>query len=107
MRDSEPSKANGAAMPPVDAPHSVSDHGRRVQHDPATLAAELRGTAAGVERYLAEQVNRRPFGTLGAAAGIGYVLGGGLDSRLTIAIVGAAARLVAGLAVRELVAAKK
>jgi hypothetical protein len=96
---------NGASSPierQLQSLRSLEDHGRRIHHDAATLAAELRGTATDLERYLTDQVKRRSYSTLGVVAGIGYVLGGGLRSRLTVVLLGAATRLVAALAVREL-----
>lgn len=39
------------------------------------------------------RVKRNPYGTLAAAIGIGYVLGGGLFSRLTARIVGLGLRV--------------
>ena len=57
-----------------------------------------------LERYLTEQVERRPYTTLGVAAGVGFLLGGGLRSRLTAVLLGAATRLAMALAARELVA---
>ena len=106
MRDAEHSKGNGASGPPrqPQQPQSLADHARQVHHDAATLAAEVRSTTADLERYLTDQVRRRPYSTLGVAAGIGYVLGGGLSSRLTIVLLGAATRLATALAVRELAA---
>ena len=96
---------NGASRPTERQPQdsrSLGDHGRQIYHDAATLAAEVRGTTADLERYLIEQVEERPYTTLGVAAGVGYVLGGGLSSRLTVVLLGAATRLVTVLAVREL-----
>jgi hypothetical protein len=58
--------------------------------------------ADSAQHYLTEQVARRPYRTLGVAAGIGYVLGGGLSSRLTTLVFGAATRLAMALAAREL-----
>jgi hypothetical protein len=90
MHDSENSKGNGAAG------------GTEPTLDAATLAAEIRGTTADLERYLTDQVERRPYSTLGVAAGIGYVLGGGLSSRLTVVLLGAATRVAMALVAREL-----
>jgi len=39
------------------------------------------------------RVNRHPYGTLAVALGIGYVLGGGLFSRLTGRVLGAGLRI--------------
>jgi hypothetical protein len=105
MRDSENSKGNGAAdgiEPPLQDPRSIGDHGRQIQHDAEALAAAVRDATDGVQRYLTAQVEQRPFNTLGVAAGVGYVLGGGLSSRLTVVLLGAATRLATALAVREI-----
>jgi ElaB/YqjD/DUF883 family membrane-anchored ribosome-binding protein len=105
VRDAENSNGNHAAgetEQPLQEPRSIGDHGRRIHHDVATLTAEVRSTTADLERYLTEQVRRRPYSTLGVATGIGYVLGGGLRSRLTLVLLGSATRLAAALAVREI-----
>jgi hypothetical protein len=105
MRDAENSKGNGAAggtEPPLQDRRSIGDHGRQIHHDAATLAAEVRDTTADLERYLTDQVKRRPYSTLGVAAGIGYVLGGGLRSRLTAVLVSTATRVAMALVAREL-----
>ena len=47
------------------------------------------------------QLGRRPYATLAAAAGVGYVLGGGLATPLTRIAIGAMMRLAVALAVRE------
>lgn len=80
----------------------LGDHARRLQHDAETLSAEIRGTAVDLELYVAHHLTRRPFTTLGTAAVVGYVLGGGLTSRLTFLLLGPTARLVATLALSEL-----
>lgn len=81
---------------------SVADWGRQVGHDARVLTATVQDASASLESYLTAQVARRPYGTLGVAAGIGYVLGGGLSSRLTVALFGTATRLALALAAREL-----
>ena len=83
---------------------SLSDHGRQIHHDAHALAAAVQDAADDLERYLTEQVEQRPYITLGVAAGVGYVLGGGLRPRLTALLVGAATRLAMALAARELAA---
>lgn len=105
MSELENLKGNGAASGPERQPHnsrSLGDHGRQIQHDTETLAAAVEDAADGVQRYLTDQVTQRPFSTLGVAAGIGYVLGGGLSSRLTTVLLGTATRLAMALAAREL-----
>jgi hypothetical protein len=81
---------------------SIGGHARRIGHDAAALAAEVEDTSADLERFLTAGVRRRPYTTLGAAAGLGYVLGGGLRSPLTIMLLGTAARILAAEVVRQL-----
>ena len=83
---------------------SLGDHGRQIHHDAHALAAAVQEAAHDLERYLSEQVEERPYAALGVAAGVGYVLGGGLRSRLTTVLLGAATRLAMALAARELAA---
>ncbi len=104
MRESPNSKGNGAAggdRPRLLRHRSIADHSRRIHRDAAMLAAEVQGTTADLEHYLTDQVERRPYRTLGVAAGIGYVLGGGLRSRLTAVVLTAAARVAVALVARE------
>src|SRR5262245_41150196 len=49
------------------------------------------------------RVGRHPYGTLAAALGIGYVLGGGLFSRLTARLIGTGLRLGMRLAALPLI----
>ena len=105
MSDAVSANGNGAASgaePKPQDPRSLGDHGREIQHDAQALAAALQDAINGVQHYLTEQVEQRPFSTLGLAAGIGYALGGGLSSRLTAMMPGAATRLAMALVAREL-----
>jgi ElaB/YqjD/DUF883 family membrane-anchored ribosome-binding protein len=105
--DPEHFHANGAASfdeLAENAPRSAGDHARQIQHDANTLAAEVRRTTVDLERYLRDSVRHRPFTTLSVAAGVGYVLGGGLAARFTMEMLGLATRLAAALAVREIAA---
>ncbi len=85
-------------------PRSLGDHGREIQHDVQALVADVRDAAVDVRRYVTTQVEQRPYTTLGVAAAVGYVLGGGLRAPLTVALLGTATRLGVALAARELVA---
>ena len=103
--DVENQKGNGASNGPEghgDDTPSLGDLSRQIQHDAETLTADVHDATDGVRRYLTEQVAQRPYRTLGVAAGIGYALGGGLSSRLTTLVFGAATRLAMALAAREL-----
>lgn len=105
MRESQPAHGNGAAGGSgarLQGRRSIGEHGRRIHRDAAALAAEVQGTTADLEHYLTEQVARRPYRTLGVAAGIGYVVGGGLRSRLTAVVLTTLARVAVALVAREL-----
>jgi len=98
-----PDGANGASdMSPGADARSLGDHCRQIDHDVHALAAAVQDATDGLEAYLTEHVHRRPYLTLGVAAGVGYVLGGGLRSRLTAVLLGAATRVVLAVAAREL-----
>jgi ElaB/YqjD/DUF883 family membrane-anchored ribosome-binding protein len=108
MSDSEnPNVSNdapsGTGWQPREA-RSLGDHCRRIHDDAHALAAAVQEATDDLERYLTEQVEERPYAALGVAAGVGYVLGGGLRSRLTAVLLGAATRLATALAVREIAA---
>jgi ElaB/YqjD/DUF883 family membrane-anchored ribosome-binding protein len=105
MGDAGNGRARDASSATERQPHdsrSLGDHGRQIEHDAEALAAAVRDATAGVQRYLTAQVEQRPFSTLGVAAGVGYVLGGGLSSRLTVVLLGAATRVATALVAREL-----
>jgi ElaB/YqjD/DUF883 family membrane-anchored ribosome-binding protein len=80
---------------------ALADHGRRIQHDAEALAAHVRDATSSVQDYLTAQVEQRPLTTLSVAAGLGYLLGGGLSSKLTVLMLGAATRLGAAVIARE------
>ena len=104
MSEAGNGRARDASSPTERQPQnscSLGDHGRQIQHDAEALAAAVRDATDGVQRYLTAQVEQRPFGTLGVAAGVGYVLGGGLSSRLTVVLLGAATRVATALVARE------
>ena len=97
-------KAPGGTEAQAEDALSLADHCRQISHDAHALAAAVHEGSAELEHYLTEQVEERPYVTLGIAAGVGYVLGGGLRSRWTAALLGAAGRVAIAVAVRELAA---
>ena len=102
MYSTEPiDAANGTAQ---HGRRSLGDHGRQIHHDVQALAAAVQDAADDLERYLTEQVEQRPYTTVGIAAAVGYVLGGGLRSRLAALLFGAATRVATALAARQLAA---
>jgi len=105
MSATENAKGNGAAREPWRQPQeaqSFGDHGRQIQHEAEALATAVQGAADDVQRYLAAQLEQRPVTTLGVAAGLGFVLGGGLSARLTVVLLGTATRLATAVVAREL-----
>lgn len=54
-----------------------------LREEAETLLGTLERTTGEVETELAARMRERPYGVLAAAAAVGYVLGGGLPSRLT------------------------
>ncbi len=85
-------------------PRSLGAHGRQIYDDVHALAMAVQDATDDLEGYLTEQVEQRPYTTLGVAAGVGFVLGGGLRPRLTAMLFGTAMRLAMALAARELAA---
>ncbi|MDZ4684422.1 MAG: hypothetical protein SH850_04980 [Planctomycetaceae bacterium] len=84
--------------------HALADHGRQIQHDAEALAAHVRDAGSSLQGFLTEQVEQRPLTTLGVAAGLGYLLGGGLSSKLTVLMFGVATRIGAAVIAREVAA---
>ena len=106
MSEAQQSNGPNGAPSGTDRPgqRSLGDHGRQIQHDVHALAAAVQEAADDVERYITEQVEERPYTTLGVAAGVGFILGGGLRARLTAVLLGTATRLAMAVAARELAA---
>jgi len=81
---------------------SLAERGRILKHDAQALTGSVRESAEIFQRYVSEQVEQRPYTTVAIAAGVGYVLGGGLATRITAATFGAVYRIGLALAAREL-----
>lgn len=64
--------------------------------------APVRSRATELEQQARTLIRQRPVVAVGVAAGVGYVLGRGLSSRLTVVLLGAATRVVTALVAREL-----
>ncbi|MFN2428031.1 MAG: hypothetical protein ABR587_16470, partial [Candidatus Binatia bacterium] len=69
---------------------SLLERGRILQQDAQALTSSVRGSVNLFHRYVSEQVEQRPYITVGLAAGLGYVLGGGLANRITGTALGTA-----------------
>jgi hypothetical protein len=66
---------------------------RAVQEAAKDLTVAAKGFRDVTRGYLAEQARERPYVLLGGAAAVGFVLGGGLASRLTISLLVVGARM--------------
>jgi hypothetical protein len=67
--------------------------GQRIREDVTALAGAVRQVTHGWEAVLRDRLEHRPYTTLAAAAGIGYVLGGGLPTSLLRVLLGVGGRI--------------
>jgi hypothetical protein len=83
-------------------PSAISDGNRlerihqksqRVRREVSGLTAEVEGALGDLERLARDQLMRRPYATLTAASGLGYVLGGGVPVALSQMLFGMGGRL--------------
>jgi ElaB/YqjD/DUF883 family membrane-anchored ribosome-binding protein len=82
---------NGAARPP--SARELVEQGERIGQELVSLASTARQAAEGWEQVLRERIEQSPYAALAIAAGVGYVLGGGLPTglfRIGIALGGRA-----------------
>lgn len=66
------------------------------------VTTSLNDLYRAADAFATAQARERPYVLLGAAAGIGFVLGGGLASRLGAALLGMGSRLAASKLIEEL-----
>ncbi len=67
--------------------------GQRVRQEVSGLSAEVEGALSDLERVVREQLETRPYTTIAAASGLGYVLGGGVPVALSRIVFGMGGRL--------------
>ena len=97
-----PDGSNGGGTSPGPDARTLGDHCRQIRDDAHALAGAVQDATSSLEGYLTERVHRRPYVTLGVAAGVGYVLGRSLGSRVTVMLLGAATKVALAVAAREL-----
>ncbi len=90
METQEPNAPNGHAG---EGPGWVNESAHKAWDRTRGAVAELKRAAA-----IEERVNRNPYGSVAAALGIGYVLGGGIFTPLTSRIVSLGVRIGVRLA---------
>ena len=66
----------------VNGGKTIGETGREVRDQARALSASMRDLMGDVTHELERHMRERPYVTLGIAAGIGFVLGGGLGPRL-------------------------
>ena len=81
----------------------ILEHTAEAKEEVQMLASSLGELSTDVSTYVQEQAKQRPWAVLGVAAAIGYVIGGGLPSRITRAGLSIAMRMGTGMLVSQLV----
>ena len=71
----------------------IQQKGARVRREVSGLTAEIEGALGDLERVARKQLTHRPYATLTAASGLGYVLGGGVPVALSRMLLGMGGRL--------------
>jgi len=71
----------------------LQQRGARVRRGVSGLTSEVEGALGDFERTVREQLATRPYATLGAATGLGYLLGGGLPGGLGRLLFGMGGRM--------------
>lgn len=97
-------QTNGAERAEGDArfPKHLTETGRQIRGDAQNLVTHVSEAGTELQSYVTDMVRDRPLVTLGVAAGVGYLLGGGLSSRLSVLALGVGTRFAMALAAREL-----
>lgn len=87
-----------------EAPHeaSLADRARTVADDARALERSVSETVQIARERTRDQLRERPYLTLGAAAATGFVLAGGLGSRVGRSALQAGLRLAVSAALRRL-----
>ena len=71
----------------------IQSKGQRVRQEVRGLTAEVEEALGDLDRVVREQLERRPYATLAAASGLGYVLCGGVPAALSRMVFGMGGRL--------------
>ncbi|TMA83265.1 MAG: hypothetical protein E6J72_00480 [Deltaproteobacteria bacterium] len=84
-------------------PLRIQERGREAYRDAQHLASTLEQAVDEIGQFLREQAEQRPYTSLATAAGVGYVLGGGVPSRLTRFLFGLGSRLAIEMFLHEFI----
>ena len=91
----------GAGQPGPSVRELVDESGQVREEFMALTGAALH-VAHGWQALLRDRLDRQPYATLAVAAGIGYVLGGGLPTALVRVLIGVGGRLAVERVIAQL-----
>jgi hypothetical protein len=86
--ETDPPRAREGRRRATTASHLL-ERGRQVERDAQSFMADVEGLISDVESLVRANLEARPYATLSAAAGAGFVVGGGL----TVGVLGTVARM--------------
>jgi ElaB/YqjD/DUF883 family membrane-anchored ribosome-binding protein len=81
----------------------IFEHTADLKEEAQDIASSLSELTRDLTDTVSVHLQQRPYAVLGVAAAVGYVLGGGLASRITRAGLGLGARIGMGMLVRQFV----
>lgn len=96
ISDQESASAFGARRV-FDQTRKIRDEARSLENSVETLFTEA-------ESALRQSLAESPYTTLGIAAGVGFVVAGGLGGRLTLGLAALTGRALAGMALQKALA---
>lgn len=84
------------------SPKELQERVEQISTEARALGSTVETTIRDVEATLRTHMDEHPYAMLAAAAGVGYVLGGGIPSRLTSLLLGIGTRVMLEVAARDL-----
>ena len=99
----QPSAGRSPGSRGAPRPLRIQERGKEAYREAQALASTLEQAIDEIGQFLREQAEKRPYVSVATAAGIGYVLGGGVPSRLTGFVFGLGSRFAIEMFLRELI----
>ena len=96
------SKPSSSSRAPRRGSQRAAGHLDDIAEEVQSLGESLRGATDEAHEVLAEQASTRPYLTLGAAAGAGFVLAGGLTPKISAWLLSYGGRMLLGKLGRSL-----
>ena len=104
MTETESGRRGNGSAGGMSSARELLAQGQRVRQDVVALAGTVRQVTHGWQALLKDRFERQPYTTLAVAAGVGYVLGGGLPTGLLRILLGMGGRLAFEQALANIVA---